>query len=201
MIDNLELLSPLLTFEEEGDFYMLYIFTRKKDQPEELKNEAQSVRTIKTYCVSNLEYLVKRYDEIKQLCEFFRARAYLSIHRQNHEDVSLQMMVELATRIQRGVDNQMGLFDSVVGKVMTTEKRWIVDIDEKCQSKIQAVEAVIHNCRPIGPKVELQVPTRSGVHLITSRFDVTQFRERYPKIDIQKKNPTLLYYPESLSGI
>jgi hypothetical protein len=29
MIDNLELIKPLLNFENEGDFYMLYIFKRK----------------------------------------------------------------------------------------------------------------------------------------------------------------------------
>ena len=34
MIDNLELIKPLLNFENEGDFYMLYVLKRKKDQPE-----------------------------------------------------------------------------------------------------------------------------------------------------------------------
>lgn len=33
-INNLELIKPLLNFEQEGDFYMLYIFKRKKDQPD-----------------------------------------------------------------------------------------------------------------------------------------------------------------------
>ena len=30
MIDNLNLIKPLLNFEKEGDFYMLYVFKRKK---------------------------------------------------------------------------------------------------------------------------------------------------------------------------
>ena len=34
MINNLELIKPLLNFSEQGDFYMLYVFKRKKDQPE-----------------------------------------------------------------------------------------------------------------------------------------------------------------------
>ena len=33
MIDNLELIKPLLNFKEDGDFYMVYVFKRKKDQP------------------------------------------------------------------------------------------------------------------------------------------------------------------------
>ena len=34
MIDNLEIIKPLLNFTDAGDFYMLYVFKRKKDQPE-----------------------------------------------------------------------------------------------------------------------------------------------------------------------
>lgn len=30
MIDNIELIKPLLNFTEKGDFYMLYVFKRKK---------------------------------------------------------------------------------------------------------------------------------------------------------------------------
>ena len=48
MIDNLEHIKPLLNFESVGDFYMLYVFKRKKDQSTDKANH-QSVRTIKTY--------------------------------------------------------------------------------------------------------------------------------------------------------
>jgi uncharacterized FlgJ-related protein len=33
MIDNIEIIKTLLNFSEQGDFYMLYVFKRKKDQP------------------------------------------------------------------------------------------------------------------------------------------------------------------------
>jgi hypothetical protein len=136
MIDNLELIRPLLNFTDEGDFYMLYVFKRKKDQPEGEKDNHQSVRTIKTYCIKSIEHLEKRYDEIKQLCEMFKARAYIHVQKQNHRDVSLNMMVELAQRIQNGQHNQNGLFDSVVGQIKTQEKRWIVDVDMKSEEEI-----------------------------------------------------------------
>jgi hypothetical protein len=123
MIDNIELIKDLLNFENEGDFYMLYVFKRKKDQSEGERDNHQSVRTIKTYCVDSVEYLEKRYDEIKQLCEMFKARAYIHVQKQNHKDVSLEMMVSLAERIRNGQTNQKGLFDSVVGQIKTYEKR------------------------------------------------------------------------------
>ena len=225
MIDNLELIRPLLNFTDEGDFYMLYVFKRKKDQPEGEKDNHQSVRTIKTYCIESIDHLERRYDEIKQLCEMFKARAYIHVQKQNQEDVSLNMMVELAQRIQNGQHNQKGLFDSVVGQVKTQEKRWIVDVDMKDENALMKIIKLINNsCKPLDiinethlhksdgslkvtydydPKVIKVIPTKSGYHLITKRFDVMTFNKimslQGDVPDIQKKNPTLLYLPNSLN--
>ena len=205
MIDNIEQIKRLLNFTDEGDFYMLYVLKRKKDQPEGEKDNHQSVRTIKSYCVNSVEYLEKRYDEIKQLCEMFKARAYIHVQKQNHKDVSLNMMVALAQRIQDGNHKQQGLFDSVVGQLKTHEKRWIVDIDTKSLSVRNRIINIIENIKPIGvdSKIEEIIQTKNGVHLITKKFDILEFNKKMEvgnktMPDIQKKNPTLLYYPESL---
>jgi len=199
MIDNIEHIKKLLNFEEKGDFYMLYVLKRKKDQPEGERDNHQSVRTIKSYCVDSIEYLEKRYDEIKQLCEMFKARAYIHVQKQNHRDVSLNMMVALAQRIQDGNHKQQGLFDSVVGQLKTYEKRWIVDIDTKDEEIVEEVATFINTkCRPIQDKICSIIPTKNGYHLITDRFDIITFFEKYPAIDVQKKNPSLLFLPNSL---
>jgi hypothetical protein len=108
------------------------------------------------------------------------------------------MMVALAQRIQDGNMKQQGLFDSVVGQVKTQEKRWIVDIDTTDYHAVTEVTQFINYLRPEGPKVEMVIPTKNGYHLITGRFDVKTFSVKHPAIDIQQKNPTLLYYPKSL---
>jgi hypothetical protein len=64
MINNLEIIRPLLNFEKPGDFYMLYVFKRKKDQPEGERDNHQSVRTIKTYCIESIDHLERRWDEV-----------------------------------------------------------------------------------------------------------------------------------------
>lgn len=203
MIDNIKIIKSLLNFEKEGDFYMLYVFKRKKDQPEGERDNHQSVRTIKTYCVDSVEYLDKRYDEIKQLCEMFNARAYIHVQKQNHSDVSLDMMVSLAERIKNGVKNQKGLFDSVVGQIKTNEKRWVIDIDNV------SIDGFSHDKYYISMREyinELQleagkeqgmtfIKTKSGFHIITQPFNVMKFKEKYPDVDIQKKNPTVLFIP------
>jgi hypothetical protein len=203
MIDNLENIKGLLNFEKEGDFYMLYVFKRKKDQPEGERDNHQSVRTIKTYCVSSIEYLDKRYDEVKKLCEIFNARAYIHVQKQNHMDVSLDMLATLAERIKNGVHNQKNLFDSIVGQIRTNEKRWIIDIDNV------SIDTFNHDPNYISMRgyiTELQleakktlgmtfIKTKSGIHIVTQPFNVMKFKERYPDVDIQKKNPTVLYIP------
>ena len=203
MINNIDLIKPLLNFENKGDFYMLYVFKRKKDQPEGERDNHQSARTIKTYCIESIDHLERRYDEIIQLCEMFKARAYIHVQKQNHFDVSLNMMATLAKKIQNGNHNQKGLFDSVVGQIKTNEKRWIIDLDDVAEVSPLLMAHIEYQCKPIStfdsdPKIEATIPTRSGFHLITKKFDVIKFKEQYPNIDIQKKNPTLLYYPNSL---
>jgi len=204
MINNIELIKPLLNFSEHGDFYMLYVFKRKKDQPEAERDNHQSVRTIKTYCIESIDHLDRRWDEIVQMCEMFKARAYIHVQKQNHFDVSLSMMVELAQRIQNGNHNQKGLFDSVVGQIKTQEKRWIVDVDTTSQHIQNMISNIIEMVKPNdGSKIITKISTKNGIHLITKRFDVIEFnkqiKERGEEMpDIQKKNPTLLYLPNSL---
>lgn len=205
MINNIEQIKGLLHFEAPGDFYMLYVFKRKKDQPEGERDNHQSVRTIKTYCIESLDHLERRYEEVKQMCEMFKARAYIHVQKQNHADVSLEMMMQLAQRIKNGQPNQKGLFDSVVGQIKTQEKRWIVDIDTKDEKVLDKVTKLVNSLRPEGDKVIATVPTKNGYHLITERFDVLGFQQimnlQGDIPDIQKKNPTLLYYPDSLDNV
>lgn len=198
MIDNIEEIKKLLNFEDKEDFYMLYVMKRKKDQTTDKSNH-QSVRTIKTYIVESVEYLENRYEEIKMLCEVFKARAYIHVQKQNHKDISFVMMKELAHRLQSGQHRQAHLFDKVVGKIPTQEKRWIVDVDTKDIIEVGKIKYSINGiCRPEGDKIITTIPTKNGYHLITKRFDVMEFNKYHPDVDIQKKNPTLLYYPDSL---
>jgi hypothetical protein len=129
------------------------------------------------------------------------------------------MMMELAQRIQNGQHEQQNLFDSVVGQLKTYEKRWIVDVDSKDENHLMEIMNHINeHCRPFVNKSEIHthtsagvvisyervpkcittIPTKNGFHIITERFDVMEFQKRYPELDIQKKNPTLLFLPNSL---
>lgn len=195
MIDNFEQIKTLLKFKDPMDFVQLYIFKRKKDQLN--KDNHQSVRTIKSYSIESLEQLDKKKYEIIDLCEMFKARAYIHLSCHNHKDVGLLMIETLAKRIREGNYSQRHLFDSIVGQMHTKDKKWIIDIDNK--EPREELIGIINSCKPIGQKCLSEIPTKQGYHLITKPFDIKEFREKWQfDIDIQKSNPTLLYYPNSL---
>ena len=141
-IDNLELLTPFLKFEEEGDFYFLMILERKKDDNTTYSNK-QSARTIKTYTIYNLEYLNHKYKEIKGLCEYFEARAYLNLNRYNDRVIPLKMIEKMVHFMQNGNYKVVGAYDSVVGTLPSKSKKWIVDLDKEHLSRITEIKAKI----------------------------------------------------------
>ena len=206
-INNIELIKPLLNLTEEGDFVQLYIFKRKKDQLEGEKDNHQSVRTIKSYSVESIEYLEKKMSEVIDLCEMFKARAYIHINKQNHKDIGLLMMEKLANRLRQGVIRQNHIFDSVAGELHSKEKRWIIDIDNTDIAYKRFVIGIINTIEPkdIYEKIVTEIPTKNGIHLITTPFNVIEFN-KYIKMrtdeipDIQKRNPTLLFLPNSLEN-
>ncbi len=202
MINNLNLIKPLLTFKNPDDFYVLYILKRKKDQLEGEKQNNQSVRTIKTYCISSVTYLEQRMEEIISLCEMFKARGYIHVSAQQHSNISLYMMELLAKRIRSKIINQKNLWDSVVGELKTKDKKWIVDIDTTDFRKVESIMLAVEACDPLDKdKIISLIPTKNGYHLLTHPFNVEQFRKSCleSEAEIHKTNPTLLYYPQSLT--
>ena len=201
MINNLHLILPLLEFKEEGDFYTLLILERKKDKSTPDSN-SQSVRTIKTYTIRSSDYLQSKFEEIQLLCETFKARAYINLNRLNDKTVALEMIKKLVNCLQNNNSNVKGVYDSVVGSLPSKDKKWLIDIDsEELQYKDLYIEA-INNCQPneVSNKIIVEIPTKSGCHLITYPFNTEQFKKslKVKEPDIQKMNPTLLYVPRAL---
>ena len=231
IINNLELIKPLLIFKSNDIFYHLQILKRKKDCAEHDKGRNNNARCIKTYYITSIDYLNSHIDEIIKLCQFFNARAYINLNAKSFEKVSFELNSQLADRLKFKQFNYCyRLYETVVGngyssedefdKVLTDkekeiissrvnvgEKRWIVDIDEKEISPLM-VAHIEYGCDPISKfetdflgfgcdfnsKIITTIPTKNGWHLITKPFNRKQFSDKYPKVDIQINNPTILYY-------
>ncbi|MCK9428763.1 MAG: hypothetical protein M0R17_01980 [Candidatus Omnitrophica bacterium] len=193
IINNYEKLSTLLDFPSEDIFYHLQILQRKKDHPELLKD----THVIKVYYIKSLNDLSDHWDEIKNLCRMFRARAMLNINARSFRKCTLESLKILADYISN-VDFKKSarVFDHACG--VTTaglDHRWVIDIDYPLIRPVVDIKDFIYKCRPEGDKIITEIPTAIGMHLITRPFDRKQFGDEFKNLyNIHTNNPTLLYF-------
>ena len=106
------------------------------------------------------------------------------------------MIKELADNLSEEIYNSnKDIFNSMCGKYHNDPvKKWIIDLDEKVDSSIiESYWKFIENLQPIGSKKIATIPTKNGVHLICTPFDLQTFKRDFPLIDVHKNNPTLLF--------
>ena len=202
MIDNFELIKSLLEFPNNDIYYHLQIIRRGKDHPElPAKN-----RMIKSYFINDINDLDFYEQEIKKLCEIFGARAYINLAPKSIERTTLLQVKYLSQRVYDGDYKKIWKsWDTCAGEVKGEKPRWVVDIDSKDKFEILEIKRFINSLSakilpmldtipPTNRELVLtEIPTKNGIHLITKPFNLQQFKEKYPDIDIHKNNPTLLY--------
>ena len=198
MIDNFKLIKPLLTFPNDDVYYHLQILRRGKDHPE----LAAANRMIKAYFICSLESLEYVEQEIKDLCEFFKARAYINLTPKSIKKTTMLQLKYLAERAYIGDYKKIWKsWNTCAGEIKGEEPRWVVDIDDTNTDFTKLMDMLIATYEPVKydeqgrycSKVIATIPTKSGYHLITTSFNLQQFKKEYPDIDVHKNNPTLLY--------
>ncbi len=203
-LDNIDLIKPLLDFSDEECFYFLQIMQRRKDG----NSTHRHTRIIKNYYIRSEEYLDKKYDEIKDLCRFFKARACIRLNKRNYRDVSFKMMQYLAGMMSnKDWEHCNKAFNKACGRGHAEPKNgksWVVDVDSKVTGKVNYIAKMIEKCDPAGLfKVHKILESPNGYHLITSPFNTDQFvNEIIPEdsdiirvVEIKKDNPTNLFVP------
>lgn len=202
VIDNFDQILDILEFNNSDEFYFLQIIQRKKDGCV-TDTGNNGYRTIKTYYIFSKEQLERKRDKIKELCKSNNARAYITLNRRNAEQVACTAIQEYAKLIQEGnCCRGYRIWDSSCGHTRARGYKplWVVDVDSKNENYLNNVIDMINRCRGAEPnKVKYIIPTLHGYHLITIGFDCNQFAQELAirnldPIDIQKDNPTLLYY-------
>ena len=194
MIDNFKLIKSLLEFPNDDIYYHLQILRRGKDHPE----LPAANRVIKPYFICSLESLDYVEDEIKKLCEFFGARAYINLAPKSIKKTTMLQLKYLAQRAYEGDFKKIWKsWNTCAGEIKGEEPRWVVDIDTYMDYyESEAFMDFINNyIEPFNGDVKCLewIPTKNGYHLITTPFNLQQFKEKYPDIDVHKNNPTLLY--------
>ena len=136
------------------------------------------------------------WEEICALCAFHNARAYINLNTRSFERVAYNTLKKLTNQIMnKDFKSVRKVYESACGELAGKLRYRIVDIDEHTidESMIRHIE----NCQPYveGTKIVAKLPTKNGWHLITKPFDVSEFHQKYPKIDIHKNSPTILFIP------
>lgn len=173
-------------------FYFLQIIQRKKEN----ENLSSNNRVIKSYYIENVDSLNNYFEEIKNLCNLFNARAYIHLTPRRWSMICAQQLkanTELLINQQyKGIKNSL---DSIIGQYSATPKTWVVDLDSHDLFDRMYVEKCINRCRSgHSQNVIMTLHTKNGCHFITHPFNLNEF-ECGEKVDIHKNNPTILYIP------
>jgi hypothetical protein len=218
MINNFDLLRPLLQFDKPGDCYFLQILKRRKDNPG-MERDMEVIDNIFFYSVEDTE---KKMTRVINTCNRENARAYLRVNRRNTEKLALMTLKKLTDYIiSTDYKAAKNAYLSAAGENHSEPmKRWIVDIDRqewmspvkdwedyknRIINCINGLHGQANNDSAMRYKILTEIPTLNGIHIICNPFNLKEFNKEFewhklihnptPAPDIHKDNPTLLYIP------
>lgn len=203
MINNWEILKGIITFDNPGDFYIIQIIKRRKDNPDLDKT---SVILKEKYATSQ-KYLESRLPEWMEYAKTNNARIYINPNRRDMTKMGIRMISALSEYV---LTNQYNVFPDIfaktVGKFSDEKiKRWIIDIDDVDEVPVPLL-ALIKELHGKNTRIERNilaiVPTNSGFCVITEPFDMKKFKNRVSEIignaeipTVFKNSPVLLFKP------
>jgi hypothetical protein len=197
MVNNIEIIKPHLIFPNERSFYFIQIIKRKKENPEMTGYSLP----VESFYIFSTEQLDRVMPHIIEKCEQNRARAYIKMNTLDMQSVALETISVLTQEIRKEnwkhISKALNSACGICGKQNGTEKLYLIDIDTKDINYINEVKNCINSLEPFDKpeKVKMIVPTRNGVHFLSSGFNMQKFRQQYQNIDVHSDGITLLYYP------
>lgn len=182
----------------EWEFYFFQIIKRKKDNPDTpWINWNNHQRLIKSYSIYTEEQLEKYKEEMINIASVTNSRIYMHPARRSKEKVQKEMLIKIAENIHSNKHSLSWLYNTCCWWKTYTEKLWIVDVDKKMNWE-EYKKLMIHLGKDVQPyredKVITHIKTKNWFHLITRPFNLKEFKEGYPDIDVHKNNPTLIYF-------
>ena len=205
IINNLELIAPLLPKDNPMVFCHMQIVCRAKDHKDEKVKEG----AIKTYFIRDEEHLRKIMPEVILLCEHYGARAYINVSPKSFGKLQKLMLVKLASLVCEGnIQNPRKTLNSAAGVLTSKNPTWIIDVDNmpvkdsilNWLDDYFKLDSTLPFCNT---REELYlrgiIPTKQGCHLLVRPFNLKEFSSNFPNVDVHKNSMgTLLYYPDSI---
>ena len=190
MVDNINAIRSTLEFDNPEEFYYISIMQRNKDGVK-VAGSHDSARRIRTFYVFTLEDFDKVTDFIKEICDKLNARCYIEMNRKNIFDCQLECIKRLVECVEHQTTKSRAIMDSVVAGAPSGDKLWMIDCDGKNPGD-PIIDEIIEYVENHHGKHYAVLPTVSGCHIITSRFDPRFFQ--YEDCELKRNAFTLLYY-------
>lgn len=194
MTDNSNIIYNHLNFNKLGDFYFIQIIKRRKDNP----GLERDMKLIDNWFIYSTEDYLKKLSKIKEQCDLNNARSYIRLNKRNDKKVALQTLSLVAENIASEQYDIKNCYLSACGQYHSDDRKtWVVDIDTPELELVGEIESYINELylefQPKTENILYQLPSKSGIHIICSPFNVQKFKQRFPAISIHKDNPTILY--------
>jgi len=190
MVDNINAIRSTLEFDNPEEFYYISIMQRNKDGVK-VAGSHDNARRIRTFYVFTLEDFDKVTDFVKEICDKLNARCYIEMNRKNIFQCQLECIKRLAECIEHRTTKSRAIMDSVVAGAPSRDKLWMIDCDGKNPGD-PIIDEIIEYVENHHGKHYAVLPTVSGCHIITSRFDPRFFQ--FEDCELKRNAFTLLYY-------
>ena len=190
MVNNIERIRSTLEFDKFGEFYYISVMQRNKDGVK-VAGSHDSARRIRTFYVFSLEEFDKITPFIKEICDKLNARAYIEMNRKDIFQCQLECIKRLAECVEHQTTKSRAIMDSVVAGASSKDKLWMIDVDDTNPGS-DLIDDIIQDVENRKGTHYAVIPTVSGTHIITSRFDPREWP--YENAEIKRNAFTLLYY-------
>ncbi len=199
MINNLNLIKPLLEFPHKECFYFCQVLQRGKENPH--LNMSNS-RVIKTYYITSIKKLEDNFEEMVKLAEVFNARVYINLNPRNFEKAAFKLLQKVADQMMnKDFYNVRKAYDSICGEYHSEiDRRWLLDLDfeqlylkDKIIQYVNLAHLTMDKHEKVSKyKIIAEIPSKTGIHIISNPFNKAAFSKEFPEIEIHSNNPTNL---------
>lgn len=204
MINNKEIIVPLLEFPHKDIFYFVQVLQRKKDHKGvTLGGSNNNSRLIKAYFITSIDKLEKQWDEMVKLAEIFEARVMINLNPRNFRKAGFHLLQKIANSMSNDdFYNLHKAYTSVCGEYHSEiDKRWLIDLDKDQLHLKHDIKLFIYeqhaklrqDKKAHKYNILANIPSKSGLHIITNPFNLETWQ--WKDVEIHKNNPVNLYIP------
>lgn len=195
VVDNFEAVADMLIFDNPDTFYWVQAIERKKDNPGSGPSRIRA-----EYIIYSTEQFYKLKPELIKISHTYNARIMIWVNRRDMQELAIPMTKLTLSYLE---SHQCSALPYVFRRVCGQHPKkgikhlYIVDVDCKNETYLNKIVSLIKECGKV--EIEQLLPTVKGFHVICTGFNVELFNMKTDeaglgKVDVQKDNPTLLFY-------